>query len=393
MTQILRKQVDANNDVRIFLSRDIDYVDFNPAGYRTPTSPVGKWGANDQTYDQDFMQRLRDYIIELSNLEQPDPNEPMHMWKHLQQDHQVFLEQLRNNNLQSAFDTLNNLYQSPIMNGISQGVWDTVPIKKDSDVAKYRLLRHYDTLLGVCEYLGVIGIQNREQGFSPVVLPVNDLVTGLAQKLATTIPDFHAPRWQGGIWGMDTPYGIMTDRDISALYVALKINSKFTTDSKIVEIGGGVGYVAYWLYQLGFRDITLIDLPAVSVAQAFQLGTNIGKQNVRLPFETYDAPIKFLTPEQFYDSDEMVDLVYNTDSMPEMPNDALKKYLTTIAKVSNSFYSVNHECRSGFNGVPQKSVSLEINTNFIGEIINLERNRYWLRDGYAEEFYVTQNWS
>jgi hypothetical protein len=315
------------------------------------------------------------------------------MWQHLSEDHKPFLEYLRTDKLQEAFDILNNLYQSPLMNGISQGVWDTVPIKLDSDIANFRLKRHWDALLGVCEYLGVIGTQNREQGFSPVALPINDLVNALAARLQSSIPNFHAPKWQGGIWGLDTPFGVMTDRDISALYVALKISSKFPLDAKIAEIGGGAGYVVYWLYQLGFRDITMVDIPAVSTAQAFQLGTNLGKDQVRLPFETQDAPIKFMTPEQFNANNELFDVVYNTDSMPEMPPTALKEYLTTIARTSKSFYSVNHECRNSFNGVPQNSVNLEVNTNFIGQIINLERNRYWLRDGYAEEFYVTEHWT
>jgi hypothetical protein len=100
-----------------------------------------------------------------------------------------------------------------------------------------------------------------------------------------------------------------------------------------------------------------------------------------------------MTPDQFNASTEMIDVVYNTDSMPEMPQKSLHEYLTTIARTAKSLYSINHECRNSFNGVPQNSVSLEINTNFVGEIINLERNRYWLRDGYAEEFYVTEHWT
>jgi len=392
MTQILEKQIPGDL-VRIFLSRDIDHVFFNPPGYRTPAVPKGKWAPADQVFDPAFMARLSDYIKQLSEQETADETGYVHMWKHMQQEHQEFLEYLRTGNLPAAFDILNTLYQSTLMNGICQGVWDTNPILADADVARFRLTRHWDCLLGVCEYLGVIGIQNREQGFSPVVLPIDDLVNGLAARLSNTIPNFHAPRWQGGMWGIDTPYGVMSDRDISALYVALKINSKFPLDSKIVEIGGGAGFVAYWLYQIGYRDITLVDIPAVSTAQAFQLGTNIGKDQIRLPFETHDAPIRFMTPDQFNASTEMIDVVYNTDSMPEMPQKSLHEYLTTIARTAKSLYSINHECRNSFNGVPQNSVSLEINTNFVGEIINLERNRYWLRDGYAEEFYVTEHWT
>jgi len=387
VAQLLQKNT-STGPVRVVLSRDLDYVDYNPQNMRVPVVPEGVWGPNSLVYDEELMQRLAAYVKAIVPKDQP-----MHMWKHLVEEHQFFMDWLKNDQLKEAFDHLNNLYQSPLMNGISQGVWDTVPIKQDADIAMFRLKRHWDALLGLCEYLGIIGVQNREQGFSPVIIPINELIEQVAYKLALLIPDFHGPKWQGGIWGLNTTRGIMGDRDISALYVALKIHSKFSTDSKIVEIGGGVGYVAYWLYQLGFRDITMVDIPSVSTCQAFQLASNLGKENVRLPFETHDAPIKFMTPDQFNVSNEMINLVYNTDSMPEMANEHLKQYLTTIARTSKSFMSINHECRNPFNGIPQNSVSSEISSNFAGEIINLERNRYWLREGYVEEFYVTEHWT
>jgi len=384
MAQLLQK-----DGTRVVLSRDIDYVDYNPANMRTLPVPKGTWAPADLTYNEDLMKRL---AANMKQLNSDDGTNYVHMWKHLAQDHQFFVELLQNDKLKEAFDHLNNLYQSPLMNGISQGVWDTVPIKADPEVAMFRLKRHWDTLLGICEYLGVIPMQNREQGFSPVVIPIDQLVEGMAQALSVTLPDLQGPSWQGGLWGLDTKRGVLSDRSISALYVALKISTKVSKDAKLVEIGGGCGYVVYWLYQLGFRDITLVDIPTVSTAQSFFLASVLGKENIKLAFETQDAPIKFMTPEQFNASDEMINLVYNTDSMPEMANEHLKQYLTTIARTAKSFLSINHECRSPFNGVPQNSVNFEVTTNFAGDIINLERNRYWLREGYAEEFYVTQHW-
>lgn len=67
----------------------------------------------------------------------------------------------------------------------------------------------------------------------------------------------------------------MSDRDPMALYAAIRI-SELCPDrhTPICEIGGGAGYMAFYLSQLGYTDITIIDFPTINTAQGYWLRAN-----------------------------------------------------------------------------------------------------------------------
>lgn len=374
----IKTQYYEKDDYRIYLTRDLTWTTRNHESQKTPITPEGAWGAGDLEYDPVFMQRLADAAKFYTW-----NKESGHMWGDMVKRHQFLLDWLLNNELEKAHDHLNLMHQSPLMHGISQGDIETGIYYDYPETMHMHLLRHWDVFLGVMEYLGIIGPQNHEQGASFLSIPIDHLLTNAPAYIT-------APRWQGGLWGLRTSRGLFSDRDLIALYIALKIKEKFPVETRIVEIGGGAGYVIYWLYQLGFRNISCVDIPSVVSCQAYQLAANIGAENISLPNESHAAAVKFITPDQLVHQQDQVGLVINCDSMPEMDKESLNTYLEFIASHADAFYSVNQECRGTYNNVMQHVVRSVVKNDFKDRLIRTDRNKFWLRDGYTEEWYYTK---
>jgi hypothetical protein len=304
------------------------------------------------------------------------------MWGSIFLRHQFFLNWMRNGELEQAHEHLNLMYQSPLMIGIGQGSGETEIMQEYELVKHFRGLRSWDVFLGVMEYCGLCGPQNHEQGASFVATPIESFIKNLPAEI---IP----PQWQGGLWGLKTSRGIFSDRDLISLYIALKIREKFPVEeTRILEIGGGAGYTAYWLYQLGFRNIFMVDIPSVAACQAYQLAANIGAENISLPHENQEAAVKFISIEQIPHRVDNFDLVINCDSMPEMDKESLNTYLDFISNHARSFYSINQESRGTHGGVNQHVVRSVIKNEYQGRLTRIDRSKFWLRDGYAEEWYI-----
>jgi hypothetical protein len=365
------------DDYRVYLTRDLTWVERNHYGQRDPFQPEGAWGAGDLAYDPVLMQRLANSVKAYSWNKKDG-----HMWGDMVKRHQFLLDWLNNDQLEPAHQHLNLMHQSPLMHGISQGDIETKIYNQTPETMRMRLLRNWDVFLGVMEYLGVIGPQNHEQGASFVQVAVDTLLENSPKFIV-------APRWQGGLWGMKTSRGLFSDRDLMSLYIALKIKEKYPLDSRILEIGGGAGFTAYWLYQLGYRNIFMVDIPSVATCQAYQLAANIGAENISLHNETRTAAVQFITPDQLKHRVDRFDLVLNCDSMPEMDKDSLTTYLQFIADRAVSFYSINQECRGTYNGVMQHVVRSVIKNEFKDSLTRVDRSRFWLRDGYTEEWYIS----
>lgn len=379
-TETLDPESGKENYYMVFLTRDINWVERNTPDQKIPFEPQGAWGEPWLDFDHEFMTRLAKFIqCYPKNYVNPRGT----MWHEISSAHEFFLEWLRLGQLKKAHDHLNLMHQSPLLIGISQGDLETHYLKNYKEAARLRLLRHWDVLLGVMEYLGVIGPQNHEQGASFVAVSADTLLDNSPQFIV-------APKWQGGLWGIQTSRGLFSDRDLMALYIALKIKSKYPIESRIMEIGGGAGQVAYWLYQLGYRNIFMVDLPGVAACQAYQLAANIGAENVSFSYEHHNTAIKFLLPSQLKDCTDKFNLVINSDSMPEMDKESLNGYLEFIANNSDSFYSINQEARSTSCDMnAQHVVHRVIRKEFGNRFSRVDRSKFWLRDGYTEEWYYT----
>ena len=170
-------------------------------------------------------------------------------------------------------------------------------------------------------------------------------------------------------------------RQIQALHQALLLNEKLggNKQARIVEIGGGLGYTAFYAHSLGYTDYTIIDLPITGVAQAHYLATVLGDNVVTLYGESdYPGAIRLLPPSAFLEGDPgLFDIVLNVDSLTEMGFSTMRAYWERIKTHSRRFLSVNHEAnahtvREFVHGDPA--------------VKTYTRTEYWLRRGYVEEY-------
>jgi hypothetical protein len=85
---------------------------------------------------------------------------------------------------------------------------------------------------------------------------------------------------------------------------------------RLLEIGGGLGRTAYYAWQFGLRDYTLIDIPITAVAQANFLGRVLGERAIQLYGETGQCGIRILPPGMFLDREDFRDLVELVKTRP-----------------------------------------------------------------------------
>jgi len=182
-------------------------------------------------------------------------------------------------------------------------------------------------------------------------------------------------------FGLRTSRGLLNDRAVHAIYLVHRINSLCARrhGASILEIGAGLGHSAYYARRLGIDRYTIVDIPITTVCQAYYLMNTLGPEIVALPGEVSrhrHAPVRIWSPEEFFGSGEVFDLIANVDSITEMGKGTAHRYVAELGRRTRIFLSINHEsnefrfldlCRDQYRRDPDL------------------RMQYWLRRGYLEE--------
>ena len=184
--------------------------------------------------------------------------------------------------------------------------------------------------------------------------------------------------------GIKTSRGILSNREIQAIYQAYKIKiiCKKNNYKNILEIGGGLGRTAYYCREFGIKNYTLVDLLIPRICQINYLARVVGESEVLSEkkisnLRGVEDKIKIVSPNYLFKDDNNFDLVFNSDSITEIDMLTQKKYVNFIKKNTKYFYSINHESN--------KNKVIDLFDNF--KIDEIERNLYWLRKGYLEEHF------
>ena len=233
-----------------------------------------------------------------------------------------------------------------------------------------------DKILSFSEYLGLLKFNNPERlEVNLPILNVDTLINKIEQKIKIKLKFVNPFPGEEGIL---TKKGILTDRELQAIYQAYKIKmlSK-NKNHKILEIGGGLGRTAYYCYRFGLKNYTLVDLKFPLLSQFSYLSKTLTENKVSFKNKNSKNSIKLFTPNELFRSKKKYDLVFNSDSFTEIDEKNQKKYLDYIKRYCKHFYSINHEAN------PNSVNDLSLSKNFK----NLSRNIYWLRKGYLEEFF------
>lgn len=224
----------------------------------------------------------------------------------------------------------------------------------------------YDKLLSLLEVVGATALFNAEEYFylrhvrDVWQTDINILLDALFEKIGVVLP---APANLGGAFGLETKYGIYTERDFLSMAVALDIRQNFDDTFEICEIGGGIGHLAYYLNLLGFENYTIVDIPTISVLQKYFLSDNLPNHKIKL-----------LTPAEFTGR---YDLVVNVDSLTEMSIEDASRYVNLIAENGNYFISINTEINDFYTRDICDS-----------KMTKIYRQPWYMRRGYIHEEYV-----
>lgn len=150
----------------------------------------------------------------------------------------------------------------------------------------------------------------------------------------------------------------------------------------VLEVGAGAGWLIYLANRMGLRCLHTIDLPLVSVIQAYMLATAIAPNKIWLAGEVSSSAEVFVHGLNPDITVSWFDLIVNQNSFPEMSPEQQQHYIKLFEKVLHCggyFYSVNHE--AAINGQSRTFNALAKSPAFR----QIQRSPYWARAGYVEE--------
>jgi len=344
--------------------------------------------------DKKYWTILKEIIKRRVGKEQSDFKD---IWQNfIVKNHDELIEATLSDNDEKAIELLNNQFENKLSLGFeitNIESFITPAIKKSLHMF------YLSTMLDFAEYLGIIPVENFEQRvYGEYLLKDPDEIIDLIEKKIDLKIEF--PKFKKGIYSIHTQRGNFTNRDFYYLYLALKIK-ELCADKKsprICEIGGGIGYLAYYLDAVGIKDITIVDIPTTSNVSAYFLMKNLPEREFLFDEEALcldPEKIKLMVPE-FFDqiSENSFDLILNCDSFPEINQDIVLSYLNKIPNIADIFYSVNQEAKATMwdlddayqNSVPELIQSINKNKNK-KYFQRVSRNLFWLRRGYVEELY------
>jgi len=254
---------------------------------------------------------------------------------------------------------------------------------------------YLDKLICLAESLGVLPVEVPEFGeignwglnasFTP-----EQIASTISEKLKI---DIVPPTGVIPVSGLKIQNGVLHYRHINALYSAIRIRSLVEKGSHICEIGGGLGFVAYYLSLLGKYKTTLYDLPIVNVLSGFVLISMLGDKSVALEGEEgKDASIRISSFWNFSKSeDNEYDIVFNQDSFPEIQRNILDFYVENISRACKGYFlSINHEASHKISETNSHTTVRDLLQDNPRFDCNL-RYPYWLRRGYVEELYLVSS--
>ncbi len=316
------------------------------------------------------------------------------MWEVLRESHyDSLISYLSSGDITNLERYLARLFRTKTVNGYTYGStfdawphrWNYLPIQIELSVVQ------------LAEALGLIRAECHEQGevaFWRKIFSEKELIGKLESYFGFKVeqPRYGDPR--GVLFGGR----FLTRETCSHLYSACKIRNAINRQGlhgplNIIEIGGGFGGTCFWLRKI-FGDrvsrYVIVDLPEVNLVQGFFLGSIYPDQTVLAGEAVHDAssPIQLVQCNQLNEIDFRPNVLINQDSMPEMPESEVVRYLDWASKnLDGLFINFNQETLSASGGHLQILVP-EVVGRF-PQFRRISREASWDRRGYVEEVYET----
>jgi hypothetical protein len=280
--------------------------------------------------------------------------------------------------------------------GITQGIQMTAALRSGPSHQRSIGTEYVDNLVSLAEWMTLLDVESpHQQGqwAENIHVDPQELVDRISEKLGFPV---ETPPAIGSYFGVLTRRGVVTGRDLMALYAAMRTREIATNlgiaRPRVCEIGGGMGGVAYYCARMGM-PCTVIDIPMVSLLQGYFLLRALPDKSVQLygePESEADA-VRLMPTYAFADPQREYDILVNQDSFPEMNPAYSIGYLQQARKnIKGAFYSINQEARAVQSGESRQTTVPDMVKEAGFDFRRSSRHRHWLRAGYVEEVYVRE---
>lgn len=311
------------------------------------------------------------------------------MWSEIEYGNASFIAALESDDTRLLSEFSKNLFSDRTLYGMAH-VQSFVSGRKTLYPKPYFSLRIRDGVLSLAEALAINGLpSNQQTSKKDYIAYLNQDLTGMIAEIETRLgysieaPSVGCPP----VWNIGgRPFNPDFIRHAYVMHRVRQLG--FTPGDAILEIGGGYGCVARFAFLCGFSDYTIVDLPYVNAIQMLFLGATIGVENVS-GFGEAPARVR-LVPSHRKDvvGGRSYDLALNMDSLPEMERTEALEYLQIVDSTARYFLSINQEAQKvhGSKGA-QMFVSDTIAKQGSMQLMNW--HKYWMEQGYTEEYYST----
>lgn len=236
-----------------------------------------------------------------------------------------------------------------------------------------------DGLLRLAEAVGARHLANPERNISRMKrITADEIIDSLEEffGFAVSVPNLFRKEF-----GIASKRGIISYRVPQAIYQAWYMAQLVAgiPNPRVLEIGGGLGRTGFYAKAFGITDYTIVDIPITSLAQGYYLARTLGNSEVVLFGEQKieaDKKVKLITPAEFLNTSDKYDIIINVDSLTEMDEVIAKDYVDAILNRTGVFVSINHEA----NSFTVRDLMAKK-----GELGQMTRTPYWLREGYVHE--------
>ena len=245
------------------------------------------------------------------------------------------------------------------------------------------------TIVKFAQAVGIVGIENPgDDGVLryPKLGIAHKTYSAVLQEIETKLGfEINLPEFIGNGDGLKTKYGVITDRHCYTLWLMKRIIELCPDrNSRIIEIGAGLGLLGYYLDKAGYNDYTIIDLAYSNICQTYFLNRNLPDRDIIIsgeeenPFDVeHKDSLKILHSSDFKNIGEnKFDIMINMDGLVEMKAEQAFAYFTSDC--SPLLLSINHEVNEF------RVCELDKNESYRKR---LYRHPFWLRTGYVEELY------
>lgn len=313
------------------------------------------------------------------------------MWDSLEANNSAFLEALNDGDVGAVRERLAGMLQDDVSWGLGCCGSEIASWLRAGTIGNRAQHKLTDLLIGLAEAVGARRLTSPEQNPAEHARAlVVDLESTYHAIMHVTGQSLSQPQVAGAMGGRVGTDVVSLDT-LGHGYTLYRLRQLgLSNRSAVVEIGGGFGCLAELAARHGQQNYTVIDLPWVNALQGYYLLMTRPPESVRLFGEAGEAVVRVLPFWCFDDiPDRSVNVVLNTNSMPEMGEDSARNYLTGIRRILDNgfFLSINQEAKAPVAGHGEQLCVADL-VQATGGLRRQSRHRSWMRHGYVEEVYV-----